>query len=215
MNINTENIDLNTFSHKQPYPLIKRVFDILILLILSPILILIINIICILIWIEDRNNPFFIQMRTGTYGKRFPMFKFRTMVPNADVLKKELMHLNELEYPDFKIQDDPRITKIGRFLRRTSLDELPQFFNVAMGDMSLVGPRPTSFPAETYEPWQRERLMVVPGVTGLWQVCGRSDIEFNERVELDIQYIEQQSFAYDLTILWRTVSSVLKCRGAY
>jgi lipopolysaccharide/colanic/teichoic acid biosynthesis glycosyltransferase len=215
MNISSENIDLNSLSLKNAYPLSKRGFDILILLIFSPFLLLVINIIAILIWVEDRNNPFFIQMRTGTYGNRFPMFKFRTMVPNADELKKELMHLNELEYPDFKIQNDPRITRVGRILRRTSLDELPQFINVALGDMSLVGPRPTSFPAETYEPWQRARLMVVPGLTGLWQVCGRSDIEFNERVELDIQYIEQQSCVLDLSILWRTVSSVLKCRGAY
>ena len=215
MNINSGNIDLNAFSYKTPYPLAKRGFDILLLLIFSPIVLLIINIIAILIWIEDRNNPFFIQMRTGIYGNGFRMLKFRTMVPNAEQLKKELMHLNELEPPDFKIQNDPRITKIGRVLRRTSLDELPQFINVALGDMSLVGPRPTSFPAETYEPWQRARLMVVPGLTGLWQVCGRSDVEFNERVELDIQYIEQQSCVLDLSILWRTVSNVLRCRGAY
>ncbi|NHZ72832.1 MAG: sugar transferase [Aquificales bacterium] len=184
-------------------------------LILSPVLFLVIGIISLLIWVEDRKNPFFIQMRTGAYGRRFPMFKFRTMVPNAEELKQELIHLNELEYPDFKIQNDPRVTRLGRFLRRTSLDELPQFINVLLGDMSLVGPRPTSFEAKTYEPWQRARLVVVPGITGLWQVNGRSDVGFDERVQLDIKYIEQQSFLFDLLILWRTFSCVLKGRGAY
>ena len=215
MNIEHRQINPNLFFQRQSYPIGKRGFDLLVVLILSPVLFLVIGIISLLIWVEDRKNPFFIQMRTGVYGRRFPMFKFRTMVPNAEELKQDLIHLNELEYPDFKIQNDPRITKIGRFLRRTSLDELPQLFNVLLGDMSLIGPRPTSFEAETYEPWQRARLLVMPGITGLWQVSGRSDIGFDERVQLDINYIEQQSVLNDLLILWRTFSCVLKCRGAY
>ena len=143
------------------------------------------------------------------------MFKFRTMVPNADQLKQELQHLNVLEYPDFKIPNDPRITKIGRFLRKTSLDELPQLVNVFLGEMSLVGPRPTSFKPETYKSWHYARLQATPGLTGLWQVSGRSDLEFDDRVLLDIKYIENQSFLLDMKILLQTVSSIFNGRGAY
>ena len=193
----------------------KRVFDLLVVLIVSPILFLSLSLVAAVIWAGDRKNPFFVQMRTGLHGNRFPMYKFRTMVPNADVMKADLMHLNELNYPDFKIKDDPRITKTGRFLRRTSLDELPQFLNVLVGNMSLVGPRPTSFKAETYASWQRERLEVMPGITGLWQISGRSDVDFDDRVKLDIQYIQQQSFLFDLIILLRTAGAVFQKDGAY
>ena len=193
----------------------KRMFDVAVVLALSPLWLLAIGVIALVIWLEDRHNPFFIQMRTGQHGRRFPMYKFRTMTPNAEEMKAQLMHLNELEYPDFKIKNDPRITKTGRFLRRASLDELPQLFNVLLGDMSLVGPRPTSFKPETYKSWHMARLAATPGITGLWQVSGRSDLEFDERVQLDIEYIERQTFLLDLQILWRTFSSVLRGRGAY
>jgi len=156
----------------------------------------------------------FVQWRTGQHGKRFPMYKFRSMVPNAEELKKTYAHLNELQWPDFKITQDPRITPLGRFLRKTSLDELPQLINVLRGEMSLVGPRPTSFGAETYKLWQTQRLDVLPGLTGLWQVVGRGKIEFDQRLRMDIAYIERRGLWLDLVILYKTVSAVFKQRGA-
>jgi lipopolysaccharide/colanic/teichoic acid biosynthesis glycosyltransferase len=136
------------------------------------------------------------------------------MVANAEELKEEYRHLNELSWPDFKIANDPRVTRIGRILRATSLDELPQIFNVLAGDMSWVGPRPTSFSADTYQPWHRGRLAVPPGITGLWQIRGRSDIDFDERVILDMEYIRRRGFFYDLGILLATVFAVIRRRGA-
>jgi lipopolysaccharide/colanic/teichoic acid biosynthesis glycosyltransferase len=143
------------------------------------------------------------------------MYKFRTMVANAEALKKELAHLNELQWPDFKITNDPRITRVGGFLRKASLDELPQLLNVLRGDMSLVGPRPTSFSAQTYKLWHTERLDVQPGLTGLWQIVGRGTSEFNDRLRLDIAYIERRCLWLDVQILVRTVTVVLEQRGAY
>jgi lipopolysaccharide/colanic/teichoic acid biosynthesis glycosyltransferase len=157
----------------------------------------------------------FRQPRTGRGGHRFLMLKFRTMVPNAEELKKELAHLNELQWPDFKITKDPRITRVGRFLRNTSLDELPQLLNVLNGEMSLVGPRPTSFDAATYRLWQSERLDVVPGITGLWQILGRASTEFDERLRMDIAYIERRCLWLDVQILFRTMTSVLARKGAH
>ena len=157
----------------------------------------------------------FVQQRTGKGGRRFSMYKFRSMVPNAEELKAKYAHLNELQWPDFKITNDPRITRLGRFLRKTSLDEIPQLFNVLLGDMSLVGPRPTSFGAETYKLWQTERLDVLPGLTGLWQVEGRASLEFDDRLRLDIIYIERRSMMLDIVILFRTVyTAILKQQGA-
>jgi lipopolysaccharide/colanic/teichoic acid biosynthesis glycosyltransferase len=147
-------------------------------------------------------------------GRRFSLYKFRSMVPNAEKLKAKYAHLNELQWPDFKISNDPRITPLGRFLRKTSLDELPQLFNILLGDMSLVGPRPTSFGPETYKLWHTERLDVLPGLTGLWQVIGRASLEFDDRLRLDIVYIERRSLALDFSILIRTFTAVLEQRGA-
>lgn len=198
------------------YRFSKRVFDMVLCISALPALLLLFSFIVGAIWLEDRSNPFFFQVRTGLGGKRFRMYKFRTMVPNAEEMKKELMHLNELEWPDFKIKNDPRITRVGKFLRRTSLDELPQLFNVFLGDMSLVGPRPTSFKPETYKAWHMERLEVIPGLTGLWQVSGRSNLEFDERVQLDIEYIQRQSMWYDLNLIFKTFeTAILKNEGAY
>ena len=143
------------------------------------------------------------------------MYKLRTMVANAEELKHAYKHLNELTWPDFKISDDPRITRVGRILRKTSLDELPQIFNVIVGDMSLVGPRPTSFSADTYSLWHTERLEVQPGITGLWQVSGRSDVDFDDRLRLDIEYIRKRSLWFDLTLLYRTIAAVVTPKGAY
>ena len=137
------------------------------------------------------------------------------MVTNAEELKEKYAHLNELTWPDFKITNDPRVTRIGRILRKTSLDEVPQLLNVIKGEMSLVGPRPTSFDVSTYSLWHTERLEVIPGITGLWQVKGRSDVDFDDRIALDVEYIENQSLWLDIQILWWTVASVFKQEGAY
>ena len=143
------------------------------------------------------------------------MYKLRSMATNAEELKQKYAHLNELTWPDFKITDDPRVTRIGRILRKTSLDELPQIFNIIKGDMSLVGPRPTSFDVSTYKLWHTERLEVLPGLTGLWQVSGRSDLDFDDRLHLDIEYIENKSLWLDIQILIRTVTVVFTQKGAY
>ena len=142
------------------------------------------------------------------------MYKLRTMVKNAAELKAQLAHLNELSWPDFKIKNDPRVTRVGAFLRRTSLDELPQIFNVLAGDMSLVGPRPTSFAADTYSLWHTARLEVKPGLTGLWQISGRSELQFDDRLRLDIAYIRSRCLKVDILILFRTVGAVFNGRGA-
>jgi lipopolysaccharide/colanic/teichoic acid biosynthesis glycosyltransferase len=195
---------------------LKRAMDLLLCLMVLPLL-LVVGLICaILIKIESPGGPvLFKQQRTGRGGRRFGMYKFRTMVPNAEELKKELMHLNELQWPDFKITNDPRVTRVGRILRKTSLDELPQLLNVIKGDMSLVGPRPTSFASSTYLLWQTERLDAIPGLTGLWQIVGRAETEFDERLRLDIAYIERQSLWFDINILFQTVAAVAKARGAH
>jgi len=182
------------------------------LLLLSPVFLAL----SILVKLDSRGPVFFKQMRVGKDGREFEFYKFRSMVQDAEQLKNQLMHLNELEGPVFKISDDPRITPIGRFLRRTSLDELPQLYNVLRGDMSLVGPRPP-LPAEVanYESWQRQKLSVLPGITCLWQISGRNHIGFTEWMRLDIEYIRRQSFGVDLKILLRTLPAVLLRKGAY
>jgi lipopolysaccharide/colanic/teichoic acid biosynthesis glycosyltransferase len=172
-------------------------------------------VLCILaVKLDSKGPAIFPQKRTGKGGRKFRMYKFRTMVVNATELKEQYQHLNTLTYPDFKIPNDPRITRVGRFLRKTSLDEFPQLLNVLKGDMSLVGPRPTSFSSSTYALWQTARLGVTPGITGLWQVSGRANIDFDERNRLDIEYIRNQSFWYDIKILFRTLRCVLKRDGA-
>lgn len=198
------------------YRRLKRALDLFLCLLAMPVLLLAFIVCAILIKLDSPDGRIlFQQQRTGRGGRRFGMYKFRTMVPNAEELKKDLMHLNELKWPDFKITNDPRITRVGRFLRKTSLDELPQLINVIKGDMSLVGPRPTSFKSSTYELWQTERLDVTPGLTGLWQIVGRAETEFDERLRLDIAYIERQSLWFDINILFRTVFSVAQGRGAH
>lgn len=170
--------------------------------------------VAVLIWLDSPGPVIFIQWRTGRGGQRFPMFKFRTMLVDAEALKETYFHLNELTWPDFKITNDPRMTRVGRWLRKTSLDELPQVFNVLRGEMSLVGPRPTSFSASTYELVHTERLEAVPGLTGLWQISGRADIDFDQRARLDALYLERRSFWYDLQILVQTPLAVVLRKGA-
>jgi lipopolysaccharide/colanic/teichoic acid biosynthesis glycosyltransferase len=169
----------------------------------------------VVIWVDDPGPVLFRQPRTGKGGRRFLMYKFRTMVTNAEEMKKQYAHLNELTWPDFKITHDPRMTRVGRFLRKSSLDELPQIFNVLKGEMSLVGPRPTSFDVTTYQLWHTERLEVLPGITGLWQISGRSDVDFDDRLLLDLEYIERQSLWLDIQILVRTFGVMFSRRGAY
>ncbi|MCA9967251.1 MAG: sugar transferase [Anaerolineales bacterium] len=201
--------------YKKEYQLIKRAFDLTICMIALPPLLLLMGVIALLIYMDDPGPVLFKQQRTGKGGKRFGIYKFRTMVTNAEELKVKYMHLNELTWPDFKITNDPRVTKIGNILRKTSLDEIPQIFNVVKGEMSLVGPRPTSFDVSTYSLWHTERLEVTPGITGLWQVKGRSDVDFDDRIALDVEYIENQSLMLDIKILFWTVASVFKQEGAY
>jgi lipopolysaccharide/colanic/teichoic acid biosynthesis glycosyltransferase len=198
------------------YLFFKRLMDITLVMMAGPFWLPILALVTLIIWIQAPKAPvFFKQMRTGKGGRRFAMYKFRSMVPNAEALKEKYMHLNELQWPDFKITDDPRVTSIGKLLRKTSLDELPQLLNVLKGDMSLVGPRPTSFGAETYRLWHTERLDVTPGLTGLWQVVGRAETEFDDRLRLDIAYIERRCLSLDIQILIRTVTSVLESKGAH
>ena len=198
------------------YLFVKRFMDLALVLLTMPFWGALLLLIGLMIWLESPGSPvLFFQNRTGRGGKRFRMYKFRSMVPNAEELKQKYMHLNELQWPDFKITNDPRITRVGRFLRKTSMDELPQLLNVLKGEMSLVGPRPTSFGSETYKLWQTERLDVTPGLTGLWQIIGRAQLEFDDRLRLDIAYIERASIWFDLNILIYTVTAVIKQRGAH
>ncbi len=193
---------------------LKRAFDVLFSVLTAPVWLPAIALVALLIKLSAPRAPvFFLQQRTGRGGARFPMFKFRTMVPNAEELKQTYAHLNQLTWPDFKIENDPRITRLGRFLRKSSLDELPQVLNVLRGEMSWVGPRPTSFAPETYAVWQTARLDVVPGITGLWQVVGRGHTEFDERLRLDMEYIDRRSLGFDLKILFLTVGEVFRSRG--
>jgi len=198
------------------YYLIKRIMDLVLVLITLPLWLPLNAVIAVIIRITSPGAPvLFSQLRTGKGGRRFHMYKFRTMVPNAEELKSEYAYLNELQWPDFKITNDPRIIPFGRFLRKTSLDELPQLFNVLRGEMSLVGPRPTSFGPETYKLWHTHRLDVIPGLTGLWQILGRAQLEFDDRLRLDIAYIERASIWLDISILARTVLAVFESRGAH
>ncbi len=199
----------------QTYLRAKRAMDLLLVIGSMPLWLPLMAVIYMVVMITSPGAPaIFTQLRTGKNGRRFRLYKFRTMVPNAEELKIKYAHLNELQWPDFKISNDPRITPVGKFLRKTSLDEIPQLFNIILGEMSLVGPRPTSFGPETYKLWHTERLDVLPGLTGLWQIIGRGSLEFDERLRLDIAYIERRSLWLDIVILFRTVTAVFEQRGA-
>lgn len=210
-------LDKNKVDERHIYYAAKRIFDfiasLLALIILSPSFL----IIAILIKSEDWQGPvFYSQIRLGVNGRPFKMYKFRSMVVDADKKIKELLDKNEVEGAMFKIKDDPRITKIGKFIRKYSLDELPQLYNVLIGDMSLVGPRPplTREVAE-YTEYDKQRLLVQPGCTGLWQVSGRNAIGFSEMVDLDLSYIKQSSVLFDIGILFRTVKIMILPNDAY
>lgn len=205
-------------SHRAPssrYEWCKRAIDIVVSLTVLPFAFPIIAL-C-MIWVKlDSDGPAMMrQLRTGKGGRRFAMLKLRTMVKNAHELREKYEHLNECSYPDFKITNDPRMTRCGKILRKLSLDELPQLLNVLKGDMTLVGPRPTSFGPEKYRLWHTARLEVKPGLTGLWQVSGRADVDFDDRLRLDIAYIRNRSLWLDVQILVRTVGAVISRKGAH
>lgn len=195
---------------------LKRAMDILLsLLVLGlgwPLFLLV----AIAIKLDSPGPVLFTQKRIGRKGRPFTVFKFRTMHERAEREKSRLVALNEADGPLFKIRADPRVTRVGRILRRTSIDELPQVLNILLGEMSWVGPRPgTPDEVARYQPWQRKRLEVLPGVTGLWQVSGRSDLSFEDMVRLDIYYIENWSLWLDILILLRTIPAVISGKGAY
>jgi exopolysaccharide biosynthesis polyprenyl glycosylphosphotransferase len=194
----------------------KRMMDLAIILIGLPFIFIPLALVALAIKLDSEGPVFFRQRRVGKDGRTFGMLKFRSMVKDAEAQKKNLEALNEADGPLFKIKADPRITRVGRYLRKWSIDEFPQIINVLKGEMSLVGPRPGT-PAEVaeYEAWQHQRLQVAPGMTGLSQVSGRSDIPFAEMCLLDIYYIENWSIALDIRILMRTIPKVLRAEGAY
>lgn len=164
----------------------------------------------------SRGPVLFRQLRAGLNGKPFTMYKFRSMMVGAQEWRPQLTLLNEIDGPVFKLRNDPRLTPVGRFLRRTSLDELPQLFNVLRGEMSLVGPRPLPLnEVMTGSPAERRRLEVCPGITCLWQISGRCEIPYREWMQLDLLYVQNRSLILDLQILLRTIPAVLSCRGAY
>jgi lipopolysaccharide/colanic/teichoic acid biosynthesis glycosyltransferase len=196
------------------YLVAKRGFDLAVCIWLLPVVAILMLLLALTIRLDSPGPILIAQERTGRDGRRFRMYKFRTMVRNAEELKAGLAPLNFLPPPDFKIPKDPRITRVGMILRQTSLDELPQLVNVLRGDMSLVGPRPTSFEPTTYSLWHNRRLEVTPGITGLWQLKGRNLTTFDERLRLDIEYIEHRSFWLDLKILLQTVPAVFRRSGA-
>jgi exopolysaccharide biosynthesis polyprenyl glycosylphosphotransferase len=195
---------------------IKRALDLVgalaLLVVTAPILLAV----ALAVKLEDGGPVFFRQVRVGKDGRHFVIFKFRSMLQNAEALKAQLLAQNEMRDGIlFKIRKDPRITRVGRLIRKLSLDELPQLFNVVRGDMSLVGPRPP-VPSEVarYDPAHRRRLSATPGITCLWQVSGRNEIDFQGQVRLDVQYIERQTLGLDLAILLRTIPAVISGRGA-
>lgn len=193
------------FQKNKGYFILKRIIDIVAssigIILLSPIFI----VVSIAIKLESKGPIFFGQDRVGQYGKVFKMYKFRSMIKNAEELLDKLKDKNEMSGPMFKMKDDPRITKIGRFIRKTSIDELPQLFNVLKGEMSLVGPRP-NLPKEVaqYTEFQKQKLLAKPGLTCYWQVMGRNSIDFEDWMKLDVKYIEERSTLIDLKLIFKT-----------
>lgn len=199
------------------YLFIKRLMDMFGALCGIVLLLPIFIIVTILIKLEDPKGPvFFKQVRVGKDGREFGMYKFRSMVTDAEERLKDLLQRNEVSGAMFKMKDDPRVTKFGRFIRKTSIDELPQLLNVLKGDMSLVGPRPP-LPREVkeYTSYDKQRLLVTPGCTGLWQVTERNSVGFSEMVELDLEYIRNRSVFYDVRIILKTMKVLLGSNNAY
>ncbi|MEK0384859.1 sugar transferase [Lacticaseibacillus paracasei] len=210
-----ERVDLKALT--PGYIFTKRCFDFIASLTGIAFLSGLFVIIALLIKLDDPHGKvFYSQTRLGKDGQKFEMWKFRSMISGADKMVDQLIQKNDVEGAMFKIKDDPRVTRVGRFIRKYSLDELPQLYNVLRGDMSLVGPRPP-LPREvaTCTNYDRQRLLVIPGVTGLWQVSGRNELSFSEMVTLDISYINHACISQDLKILLKTVLVVIHPSGAY
>ena len=201
---------------RHAYAIGKRIVDLVGALLLCIAMLPVIVAVALLVRVTSKGPVFLRQTRCGVGGKEFTCVKFRTMVHDAHNRRDEVQHLNHMTGPVFKIRNDPRCTPVGRWLRRLSIDELPQLWNVLRGDMSLVGPRP-ALPAEVaqYTPHQGARLLVKPGLTGLWQISGRADLDFDRWVELDLEYIRRRSLLFDCWILLCTIPAVLSMRGAY
>lgn len=209
-------INPSKIESRKGYHFVKRLFDIILstigLIVLSPIM----GIIAYRIKKEDGGPFFYKQVRVGKNGHQFRMYKFRSMIVNADQLLEKLKNQNEVTGAMFKMKHDPRITKIGQFIRKHSLDELPQLVNVLKGDMSLVGPRPP-LPSEVnhYTDYDKQRLYVTPGCAGLWQATERNNVGFDEMVKLDLKYIQRASLYYDLWIIWKTITIIIKPNDSY
>ena len=202
------------------YRFVKRAFDIAFSLVAIAVLLIPSIVLCAAIRLESPGNPLYSQKRVGRIGRdgqirTFDMYKFRSMHKDADERLAELADLNEADGPLFKIKDDPRVTRIGKFIRKHSIDELPQFLNCLMGQLSCVGPRPP-LPSEVaqYDERAMRRLSVKPGLTGYWQVRGRSDTTFDDMVDMDLAYIEERSFSTDLRVIAKTVITMFDCKGA-
>ena len=194
----------------------KRLFDLVLIVLALPVVLPVLALLALAVKLGSRGPVFFVQTRVGRDGRTFRMVKFRTMFPDAEARRAALVAQSERAGLCFKQRNDPRVTRVGRFLRRSSLDELPQLWNVLKGEMSLVGPRP-ALPEEVaqYSPHALKRLKGLPGLTGLWQVSGRADLGFDEMVALDIRYLRHAGLVTDLALLWRTFGAVALARGAY
>jgi len=201
---------------KTKYRVIKRIMDVLCSVLALIVLLPIFLITAIAIWIEDGGPIIYSQDRNGINGKVFRMYKFRSMCRDAEKLHKNLLNRNEIDGPVFKMKCDPRVTKVGRVIRRTSIDELPQLINILKGEMSVVGPRPiVTYETERFNEYQKQRMAVKPGLTCYWQCRGRNDVSFDEWIKLDLKYIQEESFWVDIKIVLQTVRIVLSGKGAY
>ena len=209
------NMQLINIANQNRYEKIKRFFDICLstaaLVVLSPLLL----VIAILIYLEDKGPVIYSQTRIGKDGRAFKLYKFRSMCVDADEKLKDLQKLNERDGPVFKIRDDPRVTKVGKFIRKTCIDELPQLVNIIKGDMSIVGPRPPlPNEVEKYNSYQKQRLLVVPGLTCYWQIQKGEETTFDEWVELDLKYIKERSILLDFRLILLTFKVILSGKGA-
>ena len=213
-NILLSKVELKT---NKKYVVAKRTIDIIGslagMIILFPLFLLI----AICIKLESLKDPvIFSQLRVGKNGKCFKIYKFRSMVVDAEDRLTELLHKNEVKGAMFKIKEDPRITKVGKFIRRTSIDELPQLINILLGHMSFVGPRPPlPREVEKYTEYEKQRLLIIPGCTGLWQISGRSNLDFDQMLELDLKYISTRTIWLDMKIIVKTIFVLLNTKGAY
>ncbi len=209
-------VDTSEIKESPSYIFVKRFIDIVAALLLIILFLPIIPVVGILIKLDSQGPVLFKQKRIGKNGKEFDFYKFRSMIDDAEAVIRTLRPLSKDNGPIFKLKDDPRVTPVGRFLRRSSLDELPQLLNVLKGDMSIVGPRP-NLPSEVshYLSWQKRRLDVTPGITCFWQIAGRSHIGFQEWMRLDLEYIRKRSMLTDLKIMIKTIPAVIARKGAY